>query len=157
MLSGLLAKGLGKALAFAGTRSETTIDSLAERIARSTENLAIEETVLSIREQLKVDLNLEDSDFVMVPALFERGIAVIPNAVNALVFNGYFVAAEPRGPKQDGNDLFEEAIRQSLASCDVKVMFVDAWDAYHVMAGEIHCGTNTLRRLRDAEWWKYTT
>lgn len=157
MLSGLVAKGLEKSVAFAGTRSETTVGSLAERVAGSDENRAIDATVLSIREQLKVELDLEDTDFVMVPALFERGLAVIPNAVNSLVFNGHFVAPEPRGPKEDGRDLFEQAIRESLASCDVEVAFVDAWNAYHERGGEIHCGTNTLRRLTGPEWWKHQT
>ena len=39
------------------------------------DRLAIDEMVARVREQLKAELNLEASDFVMVPALFERGMA----------------------------------------------------------------------------------
>jgi hypothetical protein len=35
----------------------------------------------------------------------------------------------------------------------VQVDFIDAWNAYHVAGGEIHCGTNTFRHLRDPMWW----
>ncbi|MBL8768645.1 MAG: hypothetical protein JNL94_14810, partial [Planctomycetes bacterium] len=58
-------------------------------------------------------------------------------------------------PRHDGKDVFQEAIRQALSGCDVDVAFVDAWDAYHSMGGEVHCGTNAFRRLRDPAWWNH--
>ena len=41
----------------------------------------------------------------------------------------------------------------ALAGCDVSVVFINSWNAYHTSAGEIHCGTNTFRRLRDPGLW----
>ena len=123
--------------------------------AQTSENFAIDEAVARVREQLKVELNLEDSDFVMVPALFEGGLAVIPNAVNSVVANGYLLVAEPLGPQLNERDGFEQAIRAALAGCDVRVVFIDSWNAYHVAGGEVHCGTNTFRRLRDPAWWAH--
>ena len=155
MLERLLAKGLKEALVFEGTEDEMTVGELRMTIAGTSENLAIDEAVGRIRQQLKRELNLEDSDFVMLPALFLRGVAVIPNAVNSMAVNGDLLVAEPRGPLLDGKDAFEDAIRAALTECNVRVVFIDAWDAYHTSAGEIHCGTNTFRRLRDPAWWNH--
>jgi protein-arginine deiminase len=70
-----------------------------------------------------------------------------------VVLNGHLLVSAQRGPVQDGTDLFEMAIREALASCDVEVEFIDSWRAYHVAGGEVHCGTNAFRRLRDPSWW----
>jgi protein-arginine deiminase len=91
----------------------------------------------------------------MMPVLFQGGLAVIPNAVNSVVVNGHLLVPAPLGPRQDEKDGFEQAIRAALAECDVQVVFIDAWNAYHVSGGEIHCGTNTFRHLRDPMWWAY--
>ena len=152
-LEALLAKGLKEELVFAGTEDEMTLGELRMTVSRTTENLAIDEAVDRLRWQLKTELNLEDSDFVMVPALFQEGMAVIPNAVNSVVVNGHLLVPKPLGPRLNDTDGFEQAIRAALAGCDVRVVFIDSWNAYHTSGGEVHCGTNTFRRLRDPAWW----
>ena len=153
MLQALLAKGLEEEPVFAATEDEMTLGELRMKISQTTENLAIDEAVARLREQLKMELNLEDSDFVMMPALFQGGLAVIPNAVNSVVVNGHLLVPKPLGPRLNEKDGFEQAIREALAGCDVRVVFIDSWNAYHLSGGEIHCGTNTFRRLRDPAWW----
>jgi len=155
MLDALLRVGLGDAVVFAETDDETTAGELRGTIAVSDENSVIDDTIARIREQLKTEMNLENADFVMVPALFQWGRAVIPNAVNSVVVNRHLLVPEPHGPQHDGKDCFEAAIRQALAACDVRVVFIDTWNAYHSSGGEIHCGTNTFRRLRDPAWWTH--
>lgn len=44
-------------------------------------------------------------------------------------------------------DLFEACIAAALDSSGVQIEWVDSWH-YHVHGGEIHCGTNVLRRAR---------
>lgn len=154
MLERLLAEGHGDLLVFADTRDQTTVRELRDTAAASDENAAIDATIAQTREQLMTELNLGVDDFVMVPCPFQRGRPLVPNAVNCLVANGHIVASEPRGPRVDGVDRFEVAIRDALAPCDARVTFVDAWRGYHQAAGEVHCGTNAFRRLRNAEWWK---
>jgi protein-arginine deiminase len=155
LLDRLTAEGHGELPLFEGTRDATTVRKLRETIGSSAENRIIDETVTSIREQLRRELSLAGDDFVMLPVLFDRGGALIPNAVNGAVVNGHYFVTAPRGPRvAGGDDLFESSIRDLLAGCDAKVHFIDGWRAYHVMGGEIHCGTNTLRRLSDPEWWK---
>jgi protein-arginine deiminase len=155
VLQALLAKGLEESPVFEATADQMTLGTLRMRISQTTENHAIDEAVFRLREQLKMELNLENSDFVMLPALFQAGLAVIPNAVNSVVVNGHLLVPAPRGPRQNDKDEFEEAIRAALAGCDVQVVFIDSWNAYHMSGGEIHCGTNTFRRLRDPKWWTY--
>jgi protein-arginine deiminase len=155
LLDALIAKGHADLPVFEKTRTPTTVRQLRELVAGSKENLAVDEAVGGIRQQLRKELGLTDADFVLLPALFKQGMAVIPNAVNSVVVNGHLLATAPAGPRHDDKDLFEEAIRQSLADCDVRVTFVDAWSAYHVRGGEFHCGTNAVRRLRDPAWWKH--
>jgi protein-arginine deiminase len=155
LLDALVAQGLGDLPVFEKSRDETTVTKLRDGIAVSAENRAIDETVAGIRKQLQSELNLAESDFVLLPVLFARRGAVIPNAVNGVVVNGHYLASEPRGPRKDGQDFFEAAIREALAGCDVRVHFIDGWRAYHEWGGEVHCGTNTFRRLRDPVWWRH--
>ena len=153
MIQALLAKGLEEEPVFEGTEDEMTLGALRMTVSQTSENLAIDEAVARLREQLKIELNLDDSDFVMVPALFQEGMAVIPNAVNSVVVNGYLLVPKPLGPQLDETDGFEQAISAALAGCNVRVVFIDSWNAYHTSGGELHCGTNTFRRLRDPAWW----
>ena len=155
MIQTLLAKGLEDEPVFATTDDEMALGELGVTIAGSPENLAIDRAVARVREQLKSELNLEDSDFVMVPALFQEGKAVIPNAVNSAVVNGHLLVPKPFGPQLNDEDGFEQAIREALAGCDVRVVFINSWDAYHTSGGEVHCGTNAFRRLRDPAWWAH--
>ena len=98
MLDTLLKEGLGDAVVFAETDDETTVGELREAIAASDENLEIEDTIAQIREHLKAEMNLDNADFVMVPALFESGVAVIPNPVNSVVVNRHLLVPEPPAP-----------------------------------------------------------
>ena len=153
MLEALLAKGLEAEPVFAATEDEMTLGDLRMKISQTTENLVIDEAMARLREQLKMELNLEDSDFVMMPALFQGGLAVIPNPINSVVVNGHLLVPQPLGPRLNEKDGFEQAMREALAGCDVRVVFIDSWNAYHLSGGEIHCGTNTFRHLRDPAWW----
>jgi hypothetical protein len=141
---------------FEDTPSETTVGELLAHVAGSDENQAIERAVTQIRDQLKRELNLDDADFIMLPALFDGGAPVIPNPVNSTVINGHLLVSEPRGPRQDGTDVFERAIRKALMGCALDVIFIDAWEPYHMAGGEVHCATNAFRHFREPEWWKYT-
>jgi protein-arginine deiminase len=155
LLEVLVERGLEELPVFTGTENQMAIGRLQMTIAGTSENHAIDEAVSRVREQLKKELNLQDSDFVMLPALFQRGMAVIPNPVNSVVVNGQLLVAGPRGPRDGEKDAFEEAIRAALTGCDVRVVFIESWNAYHTSAGEIHCGTNAFRRLRDPAWWTH--
>lgn len=154
-LDALIGRSLGDIPVFAGTRDETTVAKLRDAAAASEENVGIDGTIAKIRQQLRTELNIHESDFAMLPCLFNRGRALIPNAANCLAVNNHLVATQPKGPRDGEKDVFEEAIRAALVGCDVDITFVDAWRAYHQAAGEVHCGTNSFRRLKDAAWWTH--
>ena len=52
------------------------------------------------------------------------------------------------------DDAFAAPIRAALTHLGVKVHFVDVWEPYHTGSGEIHCGTNTIRRIQRQKWWE---
>ena len=132
---------------FVSRRQEMTVASLLERISTSAENAVIQTKIDCTREFLCIELGLSHEDFVEMPALFEDGIALIPNAVNSLICNGHIIVPRPFGPVVNGDDVFEAAIRSTLEPLNNTVWFVDDWDSLHERAGEIHCGTNAVRRL----------
>ena len=53
-------------------------------------------------------------------------------------------------------DLFEACIEVQLEALGLKVHFVDSW-YYHIRLGEIHCGTNVLRKAPKPKqkWWNF--
>jgi hypothetical protein len=62
---------------------------------------------------------------------------------------------------EDNVDLFEAYMVAVLSRIGLTVHFIDDWDYYHRMDGEVHCGTNVLRTPpEDAAgytgpfWWQ---
>lgn len=146
----------GKDIAvFAGKSGQTTVEKLLETVGKSEESRAIQAAVMETQAQLKTELGLADADFVFLPVLFKDGLAVIPNGVNGLVVNGHYIVPMPCGAVIAGKDIWAEAIRAPLEKIGVKLHFVDIWEPYHTRSGEIHCGTNAIRRPTRADWWRY--
>ena len=151
--------GHGDAAVFAGRQegrknAETTVTRLLDDVARSKESGAIDAALKETRQQVKSGLGIEDADIIEIPALFADGLAVIPNMVNCLVLGRDLVIPAPAGPILNGEDAFEKAVRLQLEPLGARLHFVDIWEPYHTRSGEIHCGTNALRRLRNPFWWK---
>ena len=46
-------------------------------------------------------------------------------------------------------DAFNQLLPPSL-----DLYYVDDWDTYHLMQGEVHCGSNTRRSPPNVTWWK---
>ena len=66
------------------------------------------------------------------------------------------VVADPHGPVIGGVDLFKKQLEEALAPYQVQVKWVDDWNLYHRLAGEVHCGTNALRAVPSQKWWEVT-
>lgn len=154
ILEGAIRDGKGDTPVFAGTPKATTAMRLLEEVAKSPETDEIIKALTTMRAQLKDGLGLEADDIVEVPALFKEGAAVIPNGVNSLVIGRDVIIPDPLGPKVNGEDLFQKAIQTRLAPLDLRLTFINVWEPYHSRSGEIHCATNTIRRLRKVDWWK---
>jgi protein-arginine deiminase len=76
--------------------------------------------------------------------------------VNMLVINSHCVVPKPFGPIVGGVDQFEKDVRDQLSPLNLTVDFLDCWEEYHVFLGEVHCGTNTLRKANAVKWWEFT-
>ncbi|KAI1916382.1 hypothetical protein LOZ61_001036 [Ophidiomyces ophidiicola] len=80
-------------------------------------------------------------------------IALFPTAVNGVsLSNSLYLCPKPFGPVINGRDIFEESLQRIYGSVGSEVDFLDDY-MYHILGGEIHCGTNTFRDHMDT-WWK---
>lgn len=117
-----------------------------------------------IKNRLKAELDLQDSDFIDLPVLFDREtppprfIAYTPDVVNMLVVTASpaslrLCVPKPFGPLVGGICQFEQEVRNRLTFPGITITFVDDFTTYHMRAGEIHCGTNSQRTPPGDRWW----
>ena len=79
----------------------------------------------------------------------------VAGMVNALVDGPKVVMAKPFGPRDGGTDLFESDVQAKFAGIGLTGLFLDDWNTYHRMEGEIHCGTNGKRSPpANVKWWE---
>jgi len=105
---------------------------------------------------------VKESDIIDLPALFienhhfpGKADALTAGMVNMLVINKHCIVPKPYGPVVGGTDLFEDDVESKLKPLGLTVKFLDDWYEYHVLSGEVHCGTNTLREPVAADWWEF--
>lgn len=155
LLEKAVKEGHGGTPVFAGTKQETTVSKLLSEVADTQESRLIETSLVETRKRLESELGLTQSDIISLPVLFKDGLAVIPNGVNSLVIGRDIIIPAPNGPQIGTGDLFETAIRERLEPIGMRLHFVDIHEPYHVRSGEIHCGTNAVRRLKNPRWWNH--
>ncbi len=73
--------------------------------------------------------------------------------VNAIVLGSQLAIPKPFGPQLNGVCQLEAAVRSLLEPLGLTCHFIDDWDAYFRDFGELHCGTNVLRRPFTLPWW----
>lgn len=101
--------------------------------------------------------------------------ALTAGMVNMLVINNHLVIPKPFGPENPpSTDLFEANLTQKITALNnampnnadhLLAHYIDDWAVYHANMGEVHCGTNTLRRPANvanwcatdaqARWWEF--
>ncbi len=123
----------------------------------------IQPLIDAVLTQLEDDVDLtQPADVIEVPVLFipedanwTVAGALTADMVNMLVVNNRCVVPKPFGVESNlGADLFEHDLRTKLnALGGLTVTFVDDWALYQARHGEVHCGTNTLRRPANAATW----
>ncbi len=155
---------------YSGTHGYSTVGALLNDNQLTALNTDVQDDYLTpILDQLKAALDLDESDVIRIPSLFERvncsyssawmeTAALIPGMVNLTAVN---VEGEPihlfiPDPFMRGNgdpqsaDPVIAAVQAQLPGYELH--FVDDWYGYHVMMGEVHCGTN-VTRTPTADWW----
>jgi protein-arginine deiminase len=138
--------------------ADTTIEAvLADTDIMSASSEAAAEIAGQVKK-LKAETGLTDAEIIRIPGLHTAmqgtSMAYLPGMVNGVyVADGHFVAPKPHGPLVLGKDIFEQAMIEKLAPLDIKVTFAEDWE-YHAGIGEVHCGTNTRRKIPETKWWE---
>jgi len=141
------------------TPAQVTIDQvLSDQEVMSASAEAATEVAGQVAK-LKAETGLTDAEIVKIPFLHMplRGYSIgyQPGLVNGLYMTEkHFVSPDPHGPVIAGKDIFKTAMQQALAPLAITVHFAEDWDVYHRNSGEVHCGTNSTRRIPDAKWWE---
>lgn len=171
MLEAEVARGNGATPMFVGMNwmddqgneqpARTTISAL---LAKTDIMMASAEAAVKVDEQLAIfkrETGIADAEIIKVPFLHEdvqgTSLAHMPGTVNMFVLDDKTVAVpNPHGPIIDGKDLFQKQLEDALAPYGYTVKWVENWNLYHRLAGEVHCGTNAMRAIPSTKWWEVT-
>jgi protein-arginine deiminase len=117
-----------------------------------------------MKAQIMAELGLVESDIIYVPGLFEEACgrlaaAMVPGMANLVVSNpeggpSHILTADPffRTDTFDRSaDPFVAAFEAAMPA-EHEVVWVDDWEDYHLLLGEVHCGTNVVR-TQTLDWW----
>ncbi|XP_066300277.1 protein-arginine deiminase type-2-like isoform X2 [Branchiostoma lanceolatum] len=162
-LGWLQSQGHGSASLFEGkerygTPAAVTVDQLLQDSKLREENQVFQDDIDWNRDKLKRELGLTEGDIIDIPVLFKdeggRGAgAFFPDMVNMIVLGRHLGIPKPFGPIVAGACAFESYVKSLLEPLGLSCNFIDDWSSYHLMMGEVHCGTNTLRKPFNYKWW----
>jgi protein-arginine deiminase len=109
---------------------------------------------------LKAATGLTNSEIIAVPFLHWEtsgwSVAYQPGTVNGIYLaNNVFASPNPHGPVINNSDIFKSQLSTALAPYGVSVHWVEDWDLYHRLLGEVHCGSNVTRSVpANTKWWE---
>jgi protein-arginine deiminase len=108
---------------------------------------------------IKNATGLTDAEIVTIPFLFQQAsgysVAFQPGTVNGVYLSDtVFGAPDPHGPVIGGVDVFKDDMEDVLSGYGVTVSWIEDWDLYHRLDGEVHCGTNVTRAIPTTPWWQ---
>lgn len=169
MLQDQVTAGNGDTLMFAGKKwldssnAETPAEiAIKDVLADANIMAASDEAAANVDAQLsiiKAATGITDAEIIRIPFLHEPvqgfSLAYQVGTVNGLYYaDGAFAAPDPHGPIIGGKDIFKDQMETALSAIGITVVWVEDWDLYHRLSGEIHCGTNSKRGLAAGEtWW----
>ncbi|XP_030145238.3 protein-arginine deiminase type-1-like [Taeniopygia guttata] len=152
-------QGHGEATQFIGlkgTEKKTIDEILADESLRS-DNRHVQRCIDWNRDLLKQELGLSEQDIVDIPQLFiltnSRADALFPDMVNMLVLGRHLGIPKPFGPVVGGRCCLEQRVRELLEPLGLSCTFIDDFFSYHVLSGDVHCGTNVRRKPFAFKWW----
>ncbi|XP_064353199.1 protein-arginine deiminase type-1-like [Dromaius novaehollandiae] len=153
-------EGYGEAVMFEGLKEvpKPTVNELLADEALRKYNAFAQSCISWNRDVLKRELGLAEKDIVDVPQLFrgdgDAGArAFFPGVVNMLVLGRHLGIPKPFGPVIRGQCCLEEKVRSLLEPLGLTCTFINDYFSYHVLAGDVHCGTNVRRKPFAFKWW----
>ncbi|XP_068935036.1 protein-arginine deiminase type-1-like [Petaurus breviceps papuanus] len=153
-------EGHGTAAQFEGLKKgkkKITIDEMLNDKSLRSDNRYAQKCIDWNREVLKRELGLSERDIIDIPQLFKLSDsyaeAFFPDMVNMIVLGKFLGIPKPFGPIINGRCCLEEKVQDLLRPLGLKCTFIDDYLSYHVLMGEIHCGTNVRRKPFSFKWW----
>ncbi|KGL77067.1 Protein-arginine deiminase type-1, partial [Tinamus guttatus] len=152
-------QGYGDATQFVGLKNmeRMSIDELLADEALQGDNTHAQRCIDWNRDLLKQELGLSEQDIIDIPQLFvlreSRADALFPDMVNMLVLGRHLGIPKPFGPVIRGQCCLEEKVRSLLEPLGLSCTFINDYFSYHVLAGDVHCGTNVRRKPFSFKWW----
>ncbi|KAK4809811.1 hypothetical protein QYF61_014279 [Mycteria americana] len=153
-------EGFGEAAMFEGLQDvpKPTINEILANEALRKFNNYVQSCISWNRDILKRALGLSEQDILDIPQLFQGDVATgagafFPDMVNMLVLGRHLGIPKPFGPLAGGQCCLEERVRALLEPLGLTCTFIDDYFSYHVLSGEVHCGTNVRRKPFAFKWW----
>ncbi|XP_072739917.1 protein-arginine deiminase type-1-like [Ciconia boyciana] len=152
-------QGHGEATQFIGLKGteRKSIDEILADESLRNDNKHVQRCIDWNRDLLKQELGLSEQDIIDIPQLFilkgSRADALFPDMVNMLVLGRHLGIPKPFGPLVGGQCCLEERVRALLEPLGLTCTFIDDYFSYHVLSGDVHCGTNVRRKPFAFKWW----
>ena len=158
MFEDLSSQGYGDVVLFegkqwqAGVSAEITIDEVLDDDDVMGESLA---SAAAVDDQVAIIKNvtgITEDEIIRIPYLHHTvsgySVAYQPGTVNGILIDQEnFMPPKPHGPKIDGKDVMEKQFEEAYATVGMNVRWVEDWDLYHRLLGEVHCGSNATREI----------
>jgi protein-arginine deiminase len=144
---------------FSGTSGATTISAFLSNTSMMTHNQDAAADIQGQIDVIKAATGLTDAEIVKIPIMHRltssKSVAYLPGTVNGIAISDkVFFAPDPHGPVIAGIDIFKAAFEASMTTWGITVYWVEDWDLFHALDGEIHCATNADRVVGAGEtWW----
>jgi protein-arginine deiminase len=174
--------GSVRPISYEGPMTEVGLNSTIDEILANSTFLEVnsyaQKHIDANLQALLGEIPLDAKDVIYVPTLFRAadiwdftegdGLPPHPDAIrsgewetvalhlasiNGIVIGRSYISPRPFGPVGDRVDLLTQAVQAAYACASMYVPYVDDFESYHVAAGEVHCGSNTLRQT-DLVWWE---
>jgi protein-arginine deiminase len=169
MLEDQVTKGNGAIKMFVGKKwvdenwnessAEITIQDVLNDTDVMTQSASAAASIDSMIQVLKKETGVTDEEIIHVPFLhfssYDWSIAYQPGTVNGTYLSDtHFAAPDPHGPVIDGKDIFKTQLEEAFKPLGITVDWVEDWDLYHRLEGEVHCGSNAMRTVTGPNWWE---
>ncbi|KAM4703207.1 protein-arginine deiminase type-1-like [Rhinophrynus dorsalis] len=151
--------GHGKAVMFKGLNTkQRSIDEILEDEKLRSDAKHTQKCIDQNREIMMKELGLSEEDIIDIPMLYtldaKLADSFFPNMVNMLVLGRFLGIPKPFGPIINGSCCLEEKVRSLLEPLGLSCVFIDDFVPYHKLLGEVHCGTNVIRKPFFTKWWE---
>jgi protein-arginine deiminase len=139
--------------------AQITISQVLNDTDVMAESLASAQEVEANLDIIKAETGITEAEIVRIPylhhSIYGYSVAYQPGTVNGMhLKKGHFLPPDPHGPVIGGVDVMKQQMEDALAPYNYTMHWVEDWNLYHRMLGEVHCGSNARRTIPTSNWWE---